>query len=81
MGCIYIKLKLITMANIKSHYFIRFNSNLDSIHEAEDERDIAKEEKNEAEQLIAEIIGQDNMPNQNELYAMGTLAGAGFGNY
>jgi hypothetical protein len=51
------------------------------IHEAEDERDIAKEEKNEAEQLIAEIIGQDNMPNQNELYAMGTLAGAGFGNY
>jgi len=51
------------------------------IHESEDERDTAKDEKNEAEQLIAEVIGEENTPNQNQLYAMGSLSKHGIGNY
>ena len=51
------------------------------IHESEDERDTAKDEKNEAEQLIAEVIGNDNMPNINELYSMGKTESGGFGTY
>lgn len=51
------------------------------LHESEDERDIAKDEKNEAEQLIAELMGHDNMPAQNQLYSMGAIEGKGIGNY
>lgn len=51
------------------------------IHEGEDERDIAKEEKNEAEILISEMIGTDNMPAQNQLYSMGAIENSGIGNY
>jgi hypothetical protein len=55
------------------------------IHESEDERDTAKDEKNEAEQLISELQGQDNSPAQNQLYGMGALESSisphGIGNY
>ena len=51
------------------------------IHDSEDERDIAKEEKNEAEQLIAELMGHDNMPAYNQLYGMGAIENKGLGNY
>lgn len=51
------------------------------LHESEDERDIAKEEKNEAEQLITEVFGQDNTPAQNQLYGMGAIENKGLGNY
>jgi hypothetical protein len=51
------------------------------IHESEDERDVAKEEKNEAEQLISELYGQDNSPAWNQLYGVGSIEGSGIGNY
>ena len=51
------------------------------LHEAEDEREIAKEEKNEAEQLISEMMGQDNSPAENQLYAQGSIENMGIGNY
>jgi hypothetical protein len=51
------------------------------IHDSEEERDTAKEEKNEAEQLILEVTGLENMPHQNQLYVMGSLEGSGIGNY
>jgi hypothetical protein len=51
------------------------------IHDAEDERDTAMEEKNEAEQLTSEIIGLDNMPAQNQIYTVGAIEGLGIGTY
>jgi hypothetical protein len=51
------------------------------IHDGEDERDIAKEEKNEAEMLILEVYGQDNAPAVNQLYTVGAIENSGIGNY
>lgn len=43
---------------------------LAEIYESEDERDLAKETKNEAEQLILECISKENSPAVNQLYTM-----------
>ena len=41
---------------------------LAEIYDGEDESDLANEKKQEAEQLIAEIVGLDNAPAVNQLY-------------
>lgn len=40
------------------------------IYEGEDEQDMALNLKNEAEQLITEVMGRDNAPAVNQLYTM-----------
>jgi hypothetical protein len=58
---------------------------LAQIYESEDERDLALEKKNEAEQLIAECISKENSPAVNQLYSMGAIENVtsshGIGNY
>jgi hypothetical protein len=55
------------------------------IYESEDERELALEKRNEAEQLIAEIIGKENSPAINQRYSMGAVENAtsnhGIGSY
>jgi hypothetical protein len=51
------------------------------IHIGEDEVDVADKEKNEAEQLINEVIGVDNAPAQNQTYGTPVIEGKGLGNY
>lgn len=46
---------------------------LAEIYESEDERDLAKEYKNEAEQMILEQIGRENAPAVNQIYTMGAI--------
>lgn len=54
---------------------------LAEIFESEDEGDLAGEKKNEAEQMISEIIGKENAPAVNQLYTMGAVEDEGIGNY
>ena len=58
---------------------------LAEIYESEDERDLAKETKNEAEQLILECIAKENSPAVNQLYEMiateNSTSAHGIGNY
>lgn len=55
------------------------------IHQGEDEGDLADDEKNEAEQLIGEVVGLDNSPAVNQLYSVGaienSIRSAGIGTY
>jgi hypothetical protein len=43
------------------------------IYENEDEGDYADTKKQEAEQMISELIALDNMPGVNQLYSMGAI--------
>lgn len=43
---------------------------LAEIYDSEDEGDLAKEKRNEAEQLIVEIVGLDNSPAINQIYGV-----------
>jgi hypothetical protein len=58
---------------------------LAEIYEGEDERDLSKEYKNEAEQMIIECIGKENAPAINQTYAVQSSVNAGkmrgIGNY
>lgn len=58
---------------------------LADIYAGEDERDMAKECKNEAEMLISEMLSVDNSPAQNQVYAMGAIENSitenGIGSY
>lgn len=58
---------------------------LGEIYKSEDERDLALEVKNEAEQLISECVSKENAPAVNQTYAMGSIENAtqphGIGSY
>lgn len=58
---------------------------LAEIYEGEDETDLAREKKNEAEQMIAEAIGVENAPAVNQIYTMeateNAVSSKGIGNY
>jgi hypothetical protein len=55
------------------------------IYEGEDEREYMMEKKNEAEQLIAEVISKENSPAINQRYSMAAVENAvrdsGIGTY
>jgi hypothetical protein len=57
------------------------NLALAEIYEGEDERDLSKEYKNEAEQMIAEFIGKENSPAVNQTFAVQSNVTKGIGNY
>ena len=48
---------------------------------SEDEMQTEQLLKNEAEQLIAELIGLENTPAVNQTYSMGAIEGQGIGSY
>jgi hypothetical protein len=55
---------------------------LAQIYEGEDEQDMARNMKQEVEQMIAEYIGKDNAPAVNQLISMpSAVTTKGFGNY
>jgi hypothetical protein len=54
---------------------------LADIYEGEDEDEAAATAKNEAEQLIAEVIGVDNAPAVNQVVVMAGNVGKGIGTY
>jgi len=58
---------------------------LADLYEGEDEGDLAKEKKNEAEQLIAQYMGTENSPAKNQIYTMDAVENKtsthGIGNY
>ncbi len=58
---------------------------LSEIYEGEDEDEKAVAQKAQAEQIISEIIGIDNMPAVNQIYSMGAIENSirprGYGSY
>ena len=72
---------------VSAYFFLAILSllALAEIFEGEDERDLAIEKKQEAEQMIAECIGIENAPAVNQLYQMYATESSpntnGIGNY